>query len=91
MIAWCVEQAGRWSGTLSDAVINRPNSGLQSLRTMKPLTRSTGRITTVADGALATVLGARPRWASSYKLDVGGEVFDLDLEERGSNHGRSHT
>ena len=58
--------------------------------TMSPLTGSTGRITTVADGALATLLGTpvevgRSSW---YKLDLGGEQFDLDVEGRSANRGR---
>jgi hypothetical protein len=56
---------------------------------MKPVTGSTDRIITVADSALATVLGTPGEVGKStnYKLEIGQE-FDLDLEGRSANRGR---
>jgi hypothetical protein len=57
---------------------------------MQPLTGETGRIITVADGALAVLLGtpAEVGRSSTYRLDVGGEEWDLQLEGRSANRGR---
>jgi hypothetical protein len=56
---------------------------------MKPVTGSTDRITTVADSALATVLGtpAKVGRSTRYKVELAPE-FDLDLEGRSANRGR---
>lgn len=58
--------------------------------TMSPLTGSTGRVTTVADAALATMLGTPAEVGSSsrFKLDLSGERFDLDVQGRSANRGR---
>ena len=57
---------------------------------MQPLTAETGRIITVADGALAVLLGtpAEVGRSSTYRLDVAGEAWDLQLEGRSANRGR---
>ncbi len=57
---------------------------------LKPLVGATDRITTVADSALAVVLGtpAEVGRSSSYRLDLQGEGFDLNLRGRSANRGR---
>ena len=58
--------------------------------TMRSLVGSTRRVITVADSALATVLGspAEVGKSSRFKLELGGEAFDLDLRDRSANRGR---
>lgn len=58
--------------------------------TMRPLIGSTRRVITIADSVLATILGtpAEIGKSSRFKLDLGGESFDLDLTERSANRGR---
>ena len=57
---------------------------------MRPLTGETKRIISVADSALSVLLGtpAEVGRSSTYRLDVGGEEWDLDLEGRSANRGR---
>jgi hypothetical protein len=57
---------------------------------LKPLIGATDRITTLADSALAVTLGtpAEVGRSSSYKLDLQGEGFDLNLRGRSANRGR---
>ena len=58
--------------------------------TMRPLVGATDRVITIADSAMASVLGpqAQVGVASSYQLDLPGEGFDLNLEARSANRGR---
>jgi hypothetical protein len=58
--------------------------------TMTAFTGSTRRVITIADSALATILGtpAEVGKSSQYKLDLGGESFDLDVTDRSANRGR---
>jgi hypothetical protein len=57
---------------------------------LKPLIGATDRITTLADSALAVTLGtpAEVGRSSSYKLDLQGEGFDLNVRGRSANRGR---
>jgi hypothetical protein len=57
---------------------------------MKPLVGSTDRVITVADSVLAGVLGtpAEVGKSSQFKLDMGKDEFDRDLQGRSANRGR---
>jgi hypothetical protein len=57
---------------------------------MKPLVGATDRVITVADSALADVLGspAEVGRSSQFKLDVGLDEFDRQLKDRSANRGR---
>lgn len=57
---------------------------------MAPVTGATDRIITVADSALATVLGpvAEVGKSSKFKLDVGSMAFNRDTQDRSANRGR---
>lgn len=74
----------------SDGATTSVAAGPALTVTMSPLTGSTGRITTVADAALATMLGtpAEVGRSSRFALDLAGEQFDLDVQARSANRGR---
>jgi len=57
---------------------------------MSPITGSTGRTTTLADGALSGVLGTLVEVGKStgYRVDLPGDGFDLDVTGRSANRGR---
>ena len=57
---------------------------------MKPLVGATDRVITVADSALADVIGspAEVGKSSQFKLDVGIDEFDRDLTGYSANRGR---
>jgi hypothetical protein len=74
----------------SDGGTTKVAAGPAVTAEMQPLTGETGRIITVADGALAVLLGtpAEVGRSSNYRLDLGGEEWDLQLEGRSANRGR---
>lgn len=74
----------------SDGGMTKVTAGPAVTAEMQPLTGETGRIITVADGALAVLLGtpAEVGRSSIYRLDLGGEEWDLQLEARSANRGR---
>ena len=74
----------------SDGGTTKVTAGPAVTAAMEPLTGETERIITVADSALAALLGtpAEVGRSSTYRLDVGGEDWDLDLEARSANRGR---
>jgi hypothetical protein len=57
---------------------------------MSPITGSTGRTTTLADGALSGVLGTLVEVGkgTGYRVDLPGDGFDLDVAGRSANRGR---
>jgi hypothetical protein len=57
---------------------------------MSPITGSTGRTTTLADGALSGVLGTLVEVGkgTGYRVDLPGDGFDLDVSGRSANRGR---
>ena len=56
---------------------------------MKPLVGPTGRIVTVADGMLSTLLGTPGEVGSGrLTLDMEGRDFDLDIGNRSATRGR---
>jgi hypothetical protein len=74
----------------SDGRTTKVSVGRAVNATMKLLTGSTGRVITVADAALGTVLGtpAEVGKSSRYRLNLGGKEFDRNLEARSANRGR---
>jgi hypothetical protein len=74
----------------TDAAATTVTAGQVLTVTMSPLTGSTGRITTLADAALATLLGtpAEVGRSSAFRLDLPGQSLDLDVQARGANRGR---
>ena len=74
----------------SDSAGTELTVGNEVTTTVKPLVGATGRIISVADSALAKVLGtpADVCKSSRFKLDMSGEGFDLDLSGRSANRGR---
>jgi hypothetical protein len=57
---------------------------------MFPLVGSLGRITTLADSALATLLGtpAEVGRSSRYAVSIGEEPCQFDLDNRSATRGR---
>jgi hypothetical protein len=74
----------------SDRGTTKVTVGQAVVVTMSPIVGANDRVMTVTDGALATLLGTPVEVgrSSSYKLDLGSEGFELDLEGRGANRGR---
>jgi hypothetical protein len=57
---------------------------------MAPIAGSTGRTTTLADGALSGVLGTPVEVGrgAAYRLDLPADGFDVDVAGRSANRGR---
>jgi hypothetical protein len=74
----------------SDGRTTKVRVGRAVSTTMTVLTGATERVITVADAALGKVLGtpAEVGRSSTYRLNLGGEEFDRDLEARSANRGR---
>ena len=73
----------------SDRSATKVSVGQAVAVTMNPIVGSNDKVMTVTDGALATTLGTPVEVgrSSSFKLDLAGEGFNLDLEGRGANRG----
>lgn len=74
----------------NDGGTTKVTAGKAATAEMQPLVGETGRLITVADGALAVLLGtpAEVGRSSTYRLDLDGEEWDLQLEARSANRGR---
>jgi hypothetical protein len=74
----------------SDGASTAVTVGQRVTAAMQPLIGSTGRIITVADSALASLLGtpAEVGKSSSYSLDLSGRAFDMEVRGRSANRGR---
>jgi hypothetical protein len=74
----------------SDGATTRVTAGQAVSAVMSPLTGSTGRVITVADGALATTHGTPTEVgrSSTLQLHLGDPRLDLEIESRSANRGR---
>jgi hypothetical protein len=73
----------------ADSNATRVSVGQAVAVTMSPIVGANGRVVTVTDGALATMLGGTVEAGRStrFKLDLGGAGPDVDLKGRGANRG----
>jgi hypothetical protein len=74
----------------SDGGASKLRVGQEVSADLQPLVGSTGRVTTLADSALATTFGtpAELGKSSSYRISVPRHGFELDVQGRSANRGR---